>query len=61
MAGGAPVICTNAGGLPEIVIPGENGYMSNVGDVEDMARNAITILKDHATYEHFRTGALRQA
>ena len=61
MAGGAPVICTNAGGLPEIVIPGENGYMSNVGDVEDMARNAISILKDHATYEHFRTGALRQA
>jgi len=61
MAGGSPVICSNAGGLPEIVIPGENGFMSNVGDVEDMARNAITILKDPATYEHFTKGALRQA
>jgi len=55
------VISTNAGGLPEININGYCGYMSNVGDVEDMARNAISILKDHATYEHFRTGALRQA
>ena len=61
MAGGSPVICSNAGGLPEIVTPGENGYMSNVGDVEDMARNAILILKDPVTYEHFRNGALRQA
>lgn len=57
MAGGAPVITTNAGGLPEIITDGENGYMSEVGDVEDMSRNALAILKDDATFEQFRKNA----
>ena len=49
MAGGAPVVSSNAGGLPEIIIPGKNGYMSNVGDVEGMSKQAISILKDDKT------------
>ncbi len=57
MAGGAPVITTNAGGLPEIITNGENGFMSAVGDVEDMSRNALAILKDEATFEKFRKNA----
>jgi len=56
-----PVISTNAGGLPEINIDGYCGYMSNVGDVEGMARNAISILKDDATLAKFRKNALEQA
>ncbi len=61
MAAEVPVISTNAGGLPEIVVDGYCGFMSNVGDVEDMSKNAITILKDKATHEQFKANALEQA
>lgn len=61
MAAEVPVISTNAGGLPEININGYCGYMSNVGDVEDMARNAVSILKDEATHKTFKQNALAQA
>jgi L-malate glycosyltransferase len=61
MAAEVPVISTNAGGLPEIIINGNCGYMSNVGDVEDMAANAIKILKDDAVYATFKANALIQA
>lgn len=61
MAAEVPVISTNAGGLPEIIINGNCGYMSNVGDVEDMSRNAIRILKEEATHNTFKKNALAQA
>ncbi len=61
MAAEVPVISTNAGGLPEIIINGNCGYMSNVGDVEDMSRNAIKILKDKELHAQFKANALAQA
>jgi L-malate glycosyltransferase len=61
MAAEVPVISTNAGGLPEIIIDGNCGYMSNVGDVEDMAKNAIKILKEDDVYASFKANALKQA
>lgn len=61
MAAEVPVISTNAGGLPEINVNGYCGYMSDVGDVEDMAKNAIAILKDEATHKTFKENALAQA
>ena len=61
MAAEVPVISTNAGGLPEININGYCGYMSNVGDVADMSRNAIAILKDPAIHQAFKMNALAQA
>jgi len=61
MAASVPVISTNAGGLPEININGFSGYMSNVGDVEDMSKNALLILKDNATLQQFKSNALAQA
>lgn len=61
MAAEVPVISTNAGGLPEIMINGYCGYMSNVGDVEDMSKNALAILKDDATLLQFKSNALAQA
>ncbi|MFZ4059267.1 MAG: glycosyltransferase, partial [Ferruginibacter sp.] len=56
-----PVISTNAGGLPEIIIDGYCGYMSNVGDIQDMCKNALKIFKDDATLNQFRKNALAQA
>ena len=61
MAAEVPVISTNAGGLPEIIINGDCGYMSNVGDVEDMSKNAILILKDKEIHDRFKANALAQA
>lgn len=61
MAAEVPVISTNAGGLPEIIINGNCGYMSNVGDVEDMSNNAVIILGDKANHDRFKANALVQA
>lgn len=61
MAAGAPVVTTNVGGLPEIIEPGINGYMANVGDTEQMAQFAIDILKDENTFQQFKTNARKQA
>ena len=46
MASEVPVIGTRAGGMPEVVMEGENGYLLAVGDVEGMAARAIEILSD---------------
>ena len=61
MACEVPVISSNAGGIPEVNIHGVTGFLSNVGDVEDMAQNAITLLKDPDLLAKFRKNALKQA
>ena len=57
MAAGTAVISTNTGGLPEVNIHGETGFLSNLGDVSDMAKNAISILKSDAILERFKQNA----
>lgn len=61
MAAEVPVISTNAGGLPEINVDGYSGYLSDVGDVESMSKNALHILKDEATLSQFKKNALEHA
>ena len=61
MAAEVPVISTNAWGLPEININGYSGFMSDVGDVEDMSKNALIILKDNESLKKFKSNALEQA
>ncbi len=61
MAMKMPVISTNTGGLPELNIQGKTGFLSNVGDCEDMAKNAITILSDNAVLKTFKQNAYEQA
>jgi N-acetyl-alpha-D-glucosaminyl L-malate synthase BshA len=46
MAMKMPVISTNTGGIPELNIHGKTGYMSNVGDYQDMAKNTIALLSN---------------
>jgi L-malate glycosyltransferase len=58
MACGVPVISTNTGGLPEINVPGITGYLSDVGDIDSMAKNAIKIIKDDSTLQQFKSNAL---
>ena len=48
MASEVPVIGSRAGGLPEVVVEGEVGYLCEVGDVTAMADRGIEILGDEA-------------
>lgn len=61
MAAGVPVVSTNAGGLPEINVPGETGFLSNVGDIKDMTAHALYILRDPEILRQFKARALQQA
>lgn len=61
MACQVPVISSNAGGLPEVNIHGKTGYMSDVGNVEEMAQYAIQILQNEETLQEFRANAVAQA
>ncbi len=61
MAVGVPVISSNTGGLPEVNEHGVSGYLSDVGDVENMVINALDILKDQDTLCSFKEGAKKIA
>lgn len=60
MACEVPVISTNTGGLPELNVQGVTGFLSNIGDVEDMTQKALTIL-DKNNLPTFRQNALKRA
>lgn len=60
MACEVPVISSNTGGLPELNIQGVTGFMSEVGDVEDMTRKALFIL-DKNNLPTFKQNALARA
>jgi N-acetyl-alpha-D-glucosaminyl L-malate synthase BshA len=60
MACEVPVISSNTGGLPELNVQGVTGFLSNVGDVDDMVKNAIYILQDE-NLPRFKENALARA
>ena len=61
MAAGVPVISSNAGGLPEVNRHGVTGMMSDVGNVEDLTRNTLYILRDEETLAKFKRQAFERA
>ena len=56
-----PVISSNTGGIPEVNKHGFSGFLSDVGNIDDMALNAIHILKDQTTLNTFKENAQKQA
>lgn len=60
MACEVPVISSNTGGIPELNIHGVTGFLSNIGDVEEMSKNALYIL-DKAHLPKFKENALKRA
>jgi L-malate glycosyltransferase len=60
MACEVPVISSNTGGLPELNIQGGTGFLSNVGDIEDMTRKALFVL-DKNNLPRFKENALKRA
>jgi len=61
MACGVPVISSNTGGVPELNEQGYSGLMRGVGDIEGMAKDALTILSDESTLATFKKNALNRS
>ncbi|MBX2950709.1 MAG: N-acetyl-alpha-D-glucosaminyl L-malate synthase BshA [Crocinitomicaceae bacterium] len=61
MAVGVPVISSNTGGIPEVNQHGFSGYLSNVGDVENMAKNAISMLESDEILAQFKLNAKKRS
>ncbi len=60
MACQVPVVSSNTGGLAELNIQGETGFLSNIGDIEDMVEKALYVL-DEKHLEGFKQRALERA
>ena len=56
-----PVISSNAGGLSEVNINGISGFLSEIGDTDDMAKNTIKIISSKKSQKKFQEGAFNQA
>lgn len=61
MASGVPVISSNSGGLPEVNIEGFSGYLSDVGNINEMTSNALSILKEENVLNTFKANAKAQS
>lgn len=61
MACGAPVVASNAEGIPEVVTNGETGFLSPVGDVAGMSEGALRILNDQKLYRTMSDNAVSAA
>ncbi len=61
MASKVPVVSSNAGGLPEINIHGETGYLTDANDIKSMSDYAISILENPKVLEEFKNRAFNKA
>ena len=61
MVNKVPVVSSNAGGIPEVNVDGVTGYLSNVGNIAEMALNGIKILQDDSTLAKFKENAQKEA
>ena len=61
MASKVAIISTNSGGLPEVNIEGKTGFMSDVGDVNKMAKDTLYLLTDPKKLDEFKDNALAHA
>jgi N-acetyl-alpha-D-glucosaminyl L-malate synthase BshA len=61
MSCGVPVISSSVGGLPELQVHGQTGYIAEIGDIDRMSRYAIELLTNGAKHKLFMEAARRRA
>jgi N-acetyl-alpha-D-glucosaminyl L-malate synthase BshA len=61
MAVGVPVISSNTGGIPEVNEHGVTGFLSPVGNVEEMAQNSNFLLENEGIHGEFAANAKERA
>jgi N-acetyl-alpha-D-glucosaminyl L-malate synthase BshA len=59
MACGVPCIGTNVGGIPEVIVHGQCGYICELGDIEDMSEKAIELLRNSGQHQQFRDASVK--
>ncbi|MBM7645267.1 N-acetyl-alpha-D-glucosaminyl L-malate synthase BshA [Scopulibacillus daqui] len=58
---GVPAVGTRAGGIPEVIVDGETGYLTDVGDIDDIASKAVNILQDPKLHQRLSENAVKRA
>jgi len=61
MACGLPVVSSSVGGLPELIIHNETGYIAEIGDVERMAKYVLDLLTNEKKYKTFSLNSRNRA
>lgn len=61
MSCSVPVISSNIGGLPEVNIEGETGYLCDLDDIDCMANHAVNILSNQELHEELSANARKRA
>lgn len=61
MACGVPTVGSMAGGIPELVVHGETGFLAPIGDTKRMADYTIQLLSNEALAANFREACLKRA
>ena len=61
MACGVPCIGTRVGGIPEIIYDGYNGYLCELGNIQEIAEKSLTILRDENLSNTFIQNAVDTA
>jgi N-acetyl-alpha-D-glucosaminyl L-malate synthase BshA len=54
---GIPVVASRVGGIPEVVVHGETGFLHDVGDTSSMARSVVRMLQDAELYQKISAAA----
>jgi L-malate glycosyltransferase len=61
MSCGLPVIATNIQGIPEVVVDGQTGLLSNLSDIKQMADNIVSISRNYELYQQLSINARKRA
>ncbi|WP_432359032.1 N-acetyl-alpha-D-glucosaminyl L-malate synthase BshA [Sporosarcina sp. UB5] len=56
---GVPAIATNIGGIPEVIEDGKNGFLVELGDIENAAKKAKILFEDRIMFDRFRENAMQ--
>ena len=61
MSCGVPVVATSSGGIPEVIVHGETGYIAEIGDTERMAKYTVELLTNEKKHKRFADASRKRA
>ncbi len=60
MACGIPTVASRVGGIPELIVDGETGFLANVGDTDAMVLAVLRLLQEEGLYRQFSEAGIRR-